>query len=204
MSVSTLISQNPFEASNTGCMRLESERLNTYEGWPSPFINPVDLAKAGFFYTKKEDIVRCAYCSVEIGKWEPGDDVVSDHRRWSPNCIFLRSIMPGEDVCGKYEIKPFSLPEGTVLMGLQKLAVPSRKPTFPDYATYEARLKSYKDWPKAMKQKPAVMADAGFFYTGRGDQTLCFHCGGGLKGWEVNYLLFVILKPFSMYIFFKI
>lgn len=184
----TLSSQNAFQTSTTGTpnMRLESDRLNSFEGWPCPFLNPSTLAKAGFFYTKKEDIVACAYCKVEIGKWEPGDDVIVDHRRWSPNCVFLKSIMPGEDVCGKYEIKPNSFPEGEIQNGLQKLAIPSRKPTYPDYIVYESRLKSFSDWPKAMKQKPAELADAGFFYTGRGDQTLCFHCGGGLKGWEVN------------------
>lgn len=29
-----------------------------------------------------------------------------------------------------------------------------------------------------------MLSDAGFFYTGKGDQTICYHCGGGLKDWE--------------------
>lgn len=28
------------------------------------------------------------------------------------------------------------------------------------------------------------MAAAGFYYTGKGDRTICYHCGGGLKDWE--------------------
>lgn len=193
MAVSTLPSQNLFQRANdTPNMRLESERLNSFRDWPCGFISPMALAKAGFYYTHIEDVVRCAYCSIEISKWEPGDNVVNDHRRWSPNCIFLQDLTPGGggvDVCGPYEIKPNSLAEGgsddAVLNGLKKLAILTQLPAFPEMAIVDARLKTFKDWPKAMKQKPEEMADAGFFYTGRGDQTMCFQCGGGLNGWEV-------------------
>lgn len=68
---------------------------------------------------------------------------------------------------------------------LEKLGVhKSRAPSFPGYASPEARLRSYEMWPIALKLKPNMLSDAGFFYTGKGDQTICFHCGGGLKDWE--------------------
>lgn len=48
----------------------------------------------------------------------------------------------------------------------------------------ERRLSSFAEWPRSMKQKPDELAAAGFYYNGKGDQTVCFHCGGGLKDWE--------------------
>lgn len=55
---------------------------------------------------------------------------------------------------------------------------------YPAYAIESRRLRSFEDWPKQMKQKPAQLADAGFFYTGSFDSVTCFSCGGGLRSWE--------------------
>lgn len=57
---------------------------------------------------------------------------------------------------------------------------------FREYALESKRLESFTHWPKALKQKPDQLADAGFFYTGRGDRVVCFSCGGGLWQWEEN------------------
>ncbi|GBP17678.1 E3 ubiquitin-protein ligase IAP-3 [Eumeta japonica] len=43
----------------------------------------------------------------------------------------------------------------------------------------------FKEWPKSLPVKPEDLADAGFFYTGRSDKTLCFYCGGGLRDWKI-------------------
>lgn len=40
----------------------------------------------------------------------------------------------------------------------------------PQYGTYNAhaaRLRSYDNWPCALKQKPAQLSEGGFFYTGK-------------------------------------
>lgn len=60
----------------------------------------------------------------------------------------------------------------------------SRGPAHPMYATVPARLESFKDWPISLKQKPKEMVDAGYFYMGSGDKTVCFYCGVGMKDWE--------------------
>lgn len=60
----------------------------------------------------------------------------------------------------------------------------SRGPAHPKYATVQSRLGTFKDWPISLKQKPKDMAEAGFFYTGKGDKTVCFYCGLGTKDWE--------------------
>lgn len=57
-------------------------------------------------------------------------------------------------------------------------------PEHPEFALESARLRSFEDWPKTMKQKPQQLSDAGFFYTMKGDRVKCFSCGGGLRDWD--------------------
>lgn len=57
---------------------------------------------------------------------------------------------------------------------------------FPEFAIETARLRSFDDWPKTIKQKPQQLSDAGFFYTQKGDRVRCFSCGGGLRDWDEN------------------
>ncbi|EDV96091.1 death-associated inhibitor of apoptosis 1 [Drosophila grimshawi] len=68
----------------------EDERLKTYTNWPVPFLDCHTLAKTGMYFTNEDDKVKCYFCEVEIGRWEPGDQPVSEHLRWSPNCPLLR------------------------------------------------------------------------------------------------------------------
>lgn len=58
------------------------------------------------------------------------------------------------------------------------------RPEYPEYTIEAARLRSFAEWPRNMKQRPAQLADAGFFYTGIGDRVKCFSCGCGLKDWD--------------------
>lgn len=60
------------------------------------------------------------------------------------------------------------------------------KPYYNQYCTEITRLNSFESWPKGMTQKPADMADAGFFYTKQSDQVICYFCGGGMKDWSPN------------------
>lgn len=63
---------------------------------------------------------------------------------------------------------------------------PIYRTEFPEFAIESIRLRTFKDWPKTMKQKPEQMADAGFFYTQISDRVICFSCGGGLCKWDEN------------------
>lgn len=185
-------------------MKSEKDRLSTYLNWPNHNISPKELAKAGFFSTQFEDSVRCAFCRVEVCRWEEGDNAMADHQRWSNTCPFIRGLDVGNipldpndpsaseppkasfDTCGRYgiEIRPNSVSESEQNINLNKLGItPSKSPSFPMYATTESRMRSFTEWPPSIKQKPEELADAGFFYIGKGDQTMCFSCGGGLKDW---------------------
>lgn len=199
-------------------MKRESDRRKTYESWPITFMDPHRLSAAGFYYTDQNDVVRCAFCGVEVGRWEEGDDPFRDHQRWAPSCGFVRGLPVGNipispngqpesstsgmnlsrDVCGPFlEIRPNAGPERGMSNGVHQALLTaeelrkhgihqSRGPDHPTFNTYEARMQSFEGWPKSLKQKPDKLSEAGFYYTGKGDQTVCFHCGGGLKDWEEN------------------
>ena len=62
-----------------------------------------------------------------------------------------------------------------------KLRVITEKPKYPQYASMEKRLQSFKKWPKHTNQNPKDLAEAGFAYTGVEDAVRCFHCGNSLK-----------------------
>lgn len=166
-------------------MRREDERLKTFEKWPVSFLRADVLARNGFYYLGRGDEVRCAFCKVEIMRWEEGDDPAADHQRWAPQCPFLRRragvgnvpldapATDGRDECGSRAPAPAS-PNSLRMPG----------PVHPRYASQAARMQTFRDWPRSMRQKPEDLAEAGFFYTGQGDKTKCFYCDGGLKDWE--------------------
>jgi len=35
-----------------------------------------ELAAAGFYFTNWSDVVRCAFCGVQVGRSEEGDDAL--------------------------------------------------------------------------------------------------------------------------------
>ncbi|KAK0168561.1 hypothetical protein PV327_002347 [Microctonus hyperodae] len=194
--------------------RFESARLQSYTNWPLPYMDPAKLASAGFFYTGEGDNVQCFECGMAISQWAEGDNPMSDHQRWRSNCRFVLnqpcgnvpigvdpSTVPSpsprsRDVCGRYgeELRPGASPDFRT--GQNEFQFPSQAklasfglatpkgPVHSEYASYDARLRTFESWPKSMPQTKEQLADAGFYYTGNGDQTLCYHCGGGLKDWE--------------------
>ena len=59
-------------------------------------------------------------------------------------------------------------------------------PKYPHYSLYNKRIKSFiiKGWPIGLSQKPHDLAEAGLFYDGRRDLTICYFCGGGIHKWD--------------------
>lgn len=101
--------------------RFESARLDSFVNWPLTFIDPKKLAAAGFFYTKRDDEVRCFMCLIILSQWSEGDDPMVEHQRWSGKCLFVRNAPCGNvpigadptmspkpkrlDTCGIYGVK---------------------------------------------------------------------------------------------------
>lgn len=71
-------------------MNQETNRLNTFTNWPSSApVDPIRIAKAGFFYTGQGTEVECFSCGGKISEWNYGDQVMWRHRRMDPNCAFV-------------------------------------------------------------------------------------------------------------------
>jgi baculoviral IAP repeat-containing protein 7/8 len=68
-------------------------------------------------------------------------------------------------------------------------AVLSRKVgniVFPQFSQWEARVDSFKNANQysIIYNFKTEFAEAGFFHTGKDDETICYYCGGGLKDWD--------------------
>ena len=57
---------------------------------------------------------------------------------------------------------------------------------FPQYLNEFKRLSSFIDVAKFSSFEFETFANAGFFYAGTPDRTVCYYCGGGLRQWTEN------------------
>ncbi|XP_023930751.1 E3 ubiquitin-protein ligase XIAP-like [Lingula anatina] len=93
---------NPFNEDTTApvsCplskdMTAEYNRLSTFDHWPKDCpVRPVELARAGFYYTPRsdrDDRATCAFCNGSIHKWIKGDTALGEHTRLFPDCPFVK------------------------------------------------------------------------------------------------------------------
>jgi hypothetical protein len=51
------------------------------------------LAKNGFFFTGWDTQIHCAFCDYGT-IYLPGDNIVKNHKKWSPNCNFQGVNVP--------------------------------------------------------------------------------------------------------------
>lgn len=179
--------KNPEAAGNVSVeneenYKTESGRLATFSNWPVSFIvSPESLAKTGFYYLKQGDKVKCTYCSIIIGRWEPGDIAEAEHKRQSPSCVFLNRDNQQNGALANQSnmINLRALDEDMRDLGVQNHRIPKH----PNLSTLDSRLSTFTAWPRDNPLGPHSLAVAGFFYDGHGDQVRCFHCDGGLLKW---------------------
>ena len=110
-------------------------RLASFRGWPKEHVVTVEsLANAGFYYLGLDDKVECAFCGGNLHQWEEGDDALSEHRRFYPDCTFAlnqitQSLTPQQPVAEakKAETKPKTrLPLEKILEVVENFGVYSR------------------------------------------------------------------------------
>ena len=69
----------------------EDKRLETFRSWPSSAnVSPQDLARLGFFYVGEEDKTQCAFCNGILRKWDKGDNIAAEHRKYFEHCLFVQ------------------------------------------------------------------------------------------------------------------
>ncbi|XP_068006491.1 baculoviral IAP repeat-containing protein 7 [Melanerpes formicivorus] len=80
-------------------MATEEMRLSTFQNWPQyTDMPPEQLARAGFYYTGQDDVVRCFHCDGGVRSWSFGDDPWREHAKWYPECEFLLQARGSEYV----------------------------------------------------------------------------------------------------------
>lgn len=163
---------------DAGDLEQERFRLETFVRWPRSLLPPQRLSSAGFVYTQEFDRVCCVFCGIVLGDWELRDEPMVEHATYAPSCRFVRDhTTNGIQFRGGKEKEEDgrSLTFGVC----EKL-----KPVYPAFANNTSRLNTFKKWPIALKTKPRALCEAGLFYTGSGDRTICFQCGVRLLDWE--------------------
>ncbi|NXK71482.1 BIR7B protein, partial [Amazona guildingii] len=71
-------------------MVTEEARLLTFHSCPRHVAMLSEaLARAGFFYTGRGDVVRCFYCNGLVRNWQFDSDPWWEHAKWFPGCEFL-------------------------------------------------------------------------------------------------------------------
>lgn len=167
----------------------EEDRLASFinNGWSDTFVSAIDLARLGFYFLKKPDGVKCSFCHVSIGEFEEGDTALSEHIKWSPNCPLIRrrntENVPIDNVLLDQTLPPPSYDICGFSSKRQKSKIEERI-KHPEFRLISQRIKSFETWPVGIKQKPLELAEAGFFYRGNSDLTICFSCGVHLSKWE--------------------
>ncbi|XP_010405986.2 E3 ubiquitin-protein ligase XIAP isoform X1 [Corvus cornix cornix] len=183
----------------------ERDRLGTFVGFPQGCaISVLALAQAGFVYTGEGDKVKCFSCHTTIEGWMPGDSAIKRHKHLAPSCKFITESAFLENsmdpVAQNYQNRTENGSSNSVLLCalddpdveadylLRTRQVVDMSDSFypknPAMCSEETRLKSFHNWPLNGQLTPQELANAGFYYTGVGDQVACFCCGGKLKNWE--------------------
>ena len=94
-----LLTDRSFSMEQLQDMKLESKRLESFTDWPTiAHIRPENLAKAGLYYLGIADRVKCAFCNGILRNWELGDEPMVEHRKFFPNCAFLRDARAAGNV----------------------------------------------------------------------------------------------------------
>ena len=177
--------------------RSEADRLASFSHWQVAFISPAELARAGFYSLGNRDSCKCAFCHNCVGDWVEGDRPMEEHRALFPLCPFVQGAQVGnvplqgggEGEAGGADETGLRSAHRELHSGPEQLSAPGAPlaggrnpesigimkhsgPLHPQHATLEARLRTFREWPPALRQQPAELADAGFYYIGCSDQVI--------------------------------
>lgn len=173
--------------------RFEINRLKSYKKWLIPDVSSNELAKSGFYYTGRSDIVQCFDCNLQLSHWLGGDCPMAEHKRWGERCRFVRNIpcgnVPIEIDVSKLKLyiddKILQRQKNQLNVGKQSHNSISKKryvklheeqlPNHPDFSDFNERLKTFEYWPTSMSQTIKALAELGFYYNNNVDKTLCYY-----------------------------
>ncbi|CAJ0931774.1 unnamed protein product [Ranitomeya imitator] len=140
-------------------MRWEAKRLRSFLlddkllSWAA-----MEMADAGLYFTGVDSSMQCFCCGIVLFcsslKYSPHEQ----HLHFNPFCGFIQ----GKDVgnISKYDVRVQTLETGQ---------------EYPEaYQEEEVRLSSFTNWPFYAKIQPVQLANAGFYFTGKHLNTVCW------------------------------
>lgn len=168
-------------------LKTEIDRRRSFvdNDWKNQHVQFNDLALLGLYFFKKPDVVKCYFCNVDLSEFEANDNIFKEHLKFSPNCPLLRRRKTTNVPLDAGELDKILPPASYDECGSTRRKS-SVKDTvaYPDYRIPSKRMNSFGSWPVGIKQKPENLSDAGFFYNGQSDITICFSCGLVVNEWE--------------------
>ncbi|KAL0830585.1 hypothetical protein ABMA28_002733 [Loxostege sticticalis] len=169
-------------------MNFETNRLNTFASWPaSAPVDPIRIAKAGFYYTGEGTEVQCFSCGGKISQWNYGDQVMWRHRHLEPNCEFVvNPRLSGNVPLVLGNECPSNVDSSTSWSAHDDSdhdhSEPSQDYGLADddflYRNDALRLLSFSNWQDSSVSREALVS-AGFYHAGEG-KLRCAWCGGEL------------------------
>ena len=170
-----------------------SARLHSFTTWPlGHIVTSYQLASVGFFYTQEGTKVQCFSCGLTYKDWKNGTIPLLVHRKNSPLCQFLNTLIN--------KPTPAPVPIPTPPATPTKSSHPSSKhpstPTpstlspmsqkdlsRPDWVNEQVRLKSFKYLPPNVPISKEECAKAGLYFVKKPDTMKCFSCNKTVRDW---------------------
>jgi len=193
-----------------GDHRTEVYRLITFDKFPpaSP-VDPVLLARNGFYYLGYKDRVKCFDCANIIQDWTHQDDALSiawhqSHCQFATRQFYTNVPICPSSIrsCEQYhqatvqntsilspEAHQQHVPPPVSPNHNLKYMYPCNNPVNPHMRSLQSRLTTFDEhisaWPQhRLASTPQDMATAGLYYLGTNDRVKCFYCNGGLQNWD--------------------
>lgn len=153
--------------------------------WCNEHVDYEDLALIGFFFFKHPDMVQCYFCKEKVSEFGPRDNVLDEHLKYSPNCpLLIRRRTDNEPIDSEKlnrALPPLSYDEcGTGIKSFDEDLA------YPEYKLTSDRIRTFKQWPVGLKQRPEDLCEAGFVYSGKSDFVVCFSCGLQVGKWDAD------------------
>ena len=175
-----------------------SARLHSFASWPLGYIaTSYQLASVGFFYTGVRTKVQCFSCGLSYEEWRRGDIPLLVHRKMSPLCKFLNTLIskgvptptpitgplppspPLRSEASRYSLPPKPAATHYREVQLHKDEVSAK----PDWANEQIRQKSFKHMASAVPVSSGECAKAGLYFIRHPDVMRCFCCDVVLEEW---------------------
>jgi len=172
----------------------------------------IAMYSGGFHYTGNRDTARCDDCGLEIAEWTLDMKPYNVHAQRSPQCPFVRSILPDEIIP-----EPITMNLLTTTLTTSDDEKPTKRQKtevtqencqphilVETNMTKQIRKRTFSHWPNQTSPSKSQMIEAGFFSCNVGDRVICLYCNLICQQWMPNtddpYEVHKTLSPHCPYV----